>query len=187
MVSTQADSSSAAGTGAPEQETEPMTVGLWLIVIFKALTALLLWGAFVLLLFAQQQDPRNFFTNLIFRTFRGDPPAIAIHAIVSNTEFITKTMIIRVAIATVAYAMVESTEAIGLMLRKAWAKWLVILVTVSFIPVEIFEITQRPNPIKILTLVANILVLWYLVKRLVDKRSRHAAKRAGQSALAHGA
>jgi len=148
-----------------------MTLGLWLIIILKAVTALLLWGGFALLLLAQQSNPQDFFSVLVHRLFRGNPPGIAIRYIAENTGFITRTMIIRVALATAAYGAVESTEAIGLLLRKRWAEWLVILVTGSFIPVEIFEIVMRPNPVKVLTLVANVLVLWYLLKRMFDKRA----------------
>src|SRR5205814_10427333 len=115
---------------------EPMTIGLWLIILLKAVTALLLWAAFVLLLLARESNPQDFFSVLVHRLFRGNPPGIAIRYIATNTEFITRAMLTRVALATVVYAAVESTEAIGLFLRKAWAEWLVILVTVSFIPVE---------------------------------------------------
>src|SRR5438067_13158032 len=69
------------------QQEEPMTVGLWLIIALKGITGLLLWGAFVLLLIAQRENPRDFFSDLIFRTFRGNPPDLAIRFFVSNTEF----------------------------------------------------------------------------------------------------
>jgi uncharacterized membrane protein (DUF2068 family) len=158
-----------------QDDERPMTLGLWLIVLLKALTALCLWATFVLLVFAQQTNPQDFFSVLVRRAFRGNPPGLAIRWLATNTEFITPTMIARVALATVAYAAVESTEAIGLLLRKAWAEWLVILVTISFIPFEVYEIIMRPHPLKGLTLAVNILVLWYLLKRLREKRRHHRA------------
>ncbi len=172
MVSTPAARSMAPPARSHDARPERLTLGLWLIIIFKGVTALLLWGAFALLLVAGREDPRNFFSILVFRTFRGNPPDLAIHFLVSNTEFITHAMVIRIAAATAAYAGIESAEAIGLLLRKAWAEWLVILVTVSFIPLEIFEIVHRPNPLKIGTLIANVIILRYLLKRLFDKRAQ---------------
>ncbi len=154
-------------------DDEPLTLGLWLIVVFKGITALLLWGAFVLLLMAGRQDPRNFFGELIFRTFRGNPPQMAIHFLVSNLDFISNAMLVRVAVATSVYAAIESLEAIGLAMRKWWAEWLVILITVSFIPLEVYEIALRPNPFKVGTLVCNIVILGYLLKRLLDNRAHH--------------
>jgi len=148
-----------------------MTVWMWLIIVSKALTALLLWSAFVLLLLARQSQPQDFFSHLVMRTFRGNPPGLAIRYIVSNTAFITRPMLSRVALGISVYALVESVEAIGLLMRKHWAEWLVILVTVSFIPLEIFEIVMRPNAVKVGTLVGNVLILGYLVKREYDKRA----------------
>lgn len=152
-------------------QRKPLTVGLWLVIILKTCTALLLWATFVLLLFVRRHDPQDFFSQLLHYLSRGNAPAVAIRYIADNTAFVTRTMITRVAAATVAYALVESTEAVGLVLRKAWAEWLVIVVTVSFVPLELFELLRRPLPFKLLTLLANILVLIYLLKRLLDKRA----------------
>lgn len=163
----------AAAADATRHAPDPdrLTWGLWLIIFFKAITALLLWGAFVLLVVAGREDPRNFFSVLIFRTFHGNPPEMALRFLVRNMEFISHAMIIRFSLATAAYAMVETAEAVGLFLRKGWAEWLVILVTVSFIPFEIYECLTRPNPIKLGSLVGNLIILWYLLKRLFDKRA----------------
>ncbi len=173
MVSTQAAVPVApAASDRSRREREPLTVGLWLIILFKAITALLLWGAFILLLAAGREDPQNFFSVLIFRTFRGNPPAVALRFLVRNLQFISSALVIRIAVATVVYALVESAEAIGLFLQKVWAEWLVILVTVSFIPLEIYEIAARPNPIKIGSFIGNVIILWYLLKRLFEKRAQ---------------
>ena len=165
-----------ASSGRESHQAEPMTLGLWLIILLKAVTALLLWTAFMLLIFARHTNPQDFFSTLLRDTFRGNPPGIAIRYIAANTEFITDAMLARVALAIAAYAAVETTEAVGLFLRKFWAEWLVILVTVSFIPLEIYEIIMRPNPVKVLTCLANIVILWYLLKRLVEKRDHHRAR-----------
>ena len=150
-----------------------MTLGLWLIVILKAVTAALLWTAFALLLMAHANNPQDFFSHLIRTLFRGNPPGLAIRYIAQNTEFISRTVLLRVALGTALYALIESVEAIGLLLRKPWAEWLVILVTVSFIPLELFELVMRPAPLKGGTLAANLVILWYLTRRLLDKRAEH--------------
>ncbi len=161
---------------ADRREAEPLTFGLWLIIAFKSTGALLLWAGFALLLVAGRDNPGDFFSHLLFRTFRGNPPDLAIRFLTHNIEFISATMVIRLAIATAAYAAIVSAEAIGLILRQWWSEWLVILVTISFIPVEVYEIVHRPNLLKVGTLVVNLIILWYLVKRRLDKRAgeRHA-------------
>ena len=172
MVSTQAATSPPVRRPDEQHphESEQLTLGLWLIIAFKAITALLLWGAFVLLIIAGREDPRNFVSILVFRTFKGNPPQMAIHFLVGNLQFISSTFVIRAALAIAAYALVESMEAIGLLLRKWWAEWLVILVTVSFIPLEVYEMALRPNFFKLGSLIVNLVILWYLLKRLLDKR-----------------
>jgi len=181
MVTAPVAAPAAAVHDAQHREPEPLTFGLWLIIFFKAITALLLWGAFALLLVAGRADPKSFFSVLIFRTFRGNPPDVALRFLVRNIQFVSSAMVIRIAVATVAYALVESAEAIGLFLRKEWAEWLVILVTVSFIPLEIFEMLTRRNPIKIASLVGNLIILWYLLKRLFEKRAQQRRAILGQS------
>jgi len=151
-----------------------MTLGLWLIVIFKGVTAVLLWAAFALLIMARQTNPQDFFSHLVRMVFHGDDPELAIRFIAQNTRFVSHAVITRVAIASAAYAVVESTEAIGLWLRKVWAEWLVIVVTVSFIPFELFEMVVQPTPWKAATLVANLIILWYLLRRVLGKRQARA-------------
>ncbi len=151
-----------------------MTIGLLLIIIFKGITAVLLWAAFALLIVARQTNPQDFFSHIVRMVFHGDDPELAVRFIAMNTKFVTHAVITRVAIASAAYALVESTEAIGLWLRKAWADWLVILVTVSFIPFELYEVVLRPNPWKGATLAGNIVILWYLLRRVLAKRQARA-------------
>ena len=172
MVSTPAAAAGRADAQrGPRDGQEPLTVGLWLIVGLKGLTALLLWAAFVVLLIAHRDDPRDFVSVMVFRAFHGNPPAPAIDFLVRNMHFISGAMVIRLAVVTAAYGLVESIEAVGLLLRKWWAEWLVILVTVSFIPFEIYELAFRPNAFRIGALIANLIVLWYLLKRMFDKRA----------------
>lgn len=165
------DASADAPSRVSSAEGHSLTAGLCLIIAFKALTAALLWAAFGLLLYARSREPSDFFSELVRHLFRGNPPGIAIRYIVHNTSFITRAMVTRVALGTAVYALLESIEAGGLLLRKAWAEWLVVLVTVSFIPLELFELAVRPMPLKALTLAANLLILGYLLRRLLGKRA----------------
>ncbi|MBV8083465.1 MAG: DUF2127 domain-containing protein [Chloroflexi bacterium] len=178
MVSTDAAPTTTAVTPpkAHAAEGEPMTLGLMLIVIFKGVTAVLLWAAFALLVMARQSNPQDFFSHLVRMVFHGDDPDLAVRFIAMNTKFITHAVITRVAIAFAAYALVESTEAIGLWMRKMWAEWLVIMVTISFIPFELYELVLRPNPWKGATLAGNLVILWYLLRRVLAKRQARARR-----------
>jgi uncharacterized membrane protein (DUF2068 family) len=67
---------------------------------------------------------------------------------------------------TLAYAAVFSTEGIGLWMGLRWAEWLTVIVTSSLIPLEIFETFHRPGIGKVLVLVGNAAIVWYLARQL---------------------
>ena len=79
-----------------------------------------------------------------------------------------------------AYALVEGIEAIGLWYQRRWAEYLTFLVTASLLPLEIYELTNRLSPFKILAFVINVAVVAYLLfaKRLFGLRGGAAAEEA---------
>ena len=69
------------------------------------------------------------------------------------------------AVATLVYGLIEASEALGLALRRRWAEYLVVLATAFFIPFEGDEVVRRPGPIRIATLLINVAVVIYLVRK----------------------
>jgi uncharacterized membrane protein (DUF2068 family) len=70
----------------------------------------------------------------------------------------------------VVYAGIFMVEGVGLIAKQRWAEWLTVLVTTSFVPLEIYEITRHPGPIRIATLAVNLAIVAYLVARLRRRR-----------------
>jgi len=64
------------------------------------------------------------------------------------------------------------TEGTGLALRKRWAEYFTILVTASFLPLEIYELAHRVTAIKIVVMAINVAILAYLVGRVVKNPKR---------------
>src|SRR6516162_9358530 len=64
------------------------------------------------------------------------------------------------------YAMLFYTEGFGLFLDKLWAEYLTIATTAGLVPFELFELSRRITPLKIQVLVANLLIVAYLVWRV---------------------
>jgi uncharacterized membrane protein (DUF2068 family) len=78
----------------------------------------------------------------------------------------------RIGMLALAYAAIFLVEGVGLLLRKRWAEWLTVVVTTSFIPLEIYELAKRFGMGKVLTLVVNIAIVAYLLwRRLSESRS----------------
>jgi uncharacterized membrane protein (DUF2068 family) len=75
-----------------------------------------------------------------------------------------------------AYAALFSVEGVGLLTRKVWGEWLTIIITTSFIPLEIYEIVHKGSPIKAVVLVANILIVIYLLARRIHASHEHGLK-----------
>lgn len=74
------------------------------------------------------------------------------------------------------YAALFTVEGVGLLRRRVWAEWLTIIITTSFIPLEIYELITKGSPIKAAVLVANILIVIYLIARRIHASHTHGIK-----------
>lgn len=76
-----------------------------------------------------------------------------------------------------AYSAVEGIEAVGLWYQRRWAEYLTFIVTTSLLPLEVYEIVNRPTVFKILAFVVNLAIVIYLLlaKRLFGLRGGAAA------------
>ncbi|SFF34444.1 Uncharacterized membrane protein, DUF2068 family [Actinacidiphila alni] len=86
------------------------------------------------------------------------------------------------------YALIEVVEGVGLWFGKRWAEYLAVVATAAFLPIEIYELTEKVSYFKIGTLALNILAVLYILigKRLFGIRGGHAAfeaERRGESLL----
>ena len=66
-------------------------------------------------------------------------------------------------VGTFLYAGIYLTEGVGLVLRKRWAEYLTIISTAGFVPLEVYEIVQRVDFVRITVLLVNIAIVAYLV------------------------
>jgi uncharacterized membrane protein (DUF2068 family) len=82
-------------------------------------------------------------------------------------------------IGSLLYAAVFVTEGIGLLFRKIWAELLTVIVTISFVPLEVYELLDRATWSRAAVLVANLAIVVYLLWRLRRQRvwpfHRHGA------------
>lgn len=77
-----------------------------------------------------------------------------------------------VALVAAAYAVLEGAEAVGLWLARRWAEYLTFVATTLLLPLEVYELTKKLSPFKILALVVNLAIVVYLLfaKRLFGLR-----------------
>ncbi len=72
----------------------------------------------------------------------------------------------------IIYGLLEIVEGLGLLWRRRWAEYLVLIATSAFLPVEVDELVRHPTPVKGIAFVVNIAIVVYLVwrKRLFLER-----------------
>lgn len=81
------------------------------------------------------------------------------------------------AILLAAYAVIELIEGIGLWLVKRWGEYFAVVATAAFLPLEIYELTEKQSAFKFATFGLNVLAVVYLLvaKRLFGLRGGRAA------------
>jgi uncharacterized membrane protein (DUF2068 family) len=75
------------------------------------------------------------------------------------------------ALSTLAYASVRSTEAYGLWREREWAQWFSLLSTALYLPPELYWILRNPSSLKSAVLVTNIVMFLFMLSLCVNGRS----------------
>jgi len=96
---------------------------------------------------------------------------------VNEAFSLSSTTLTWIALALLAYAAVQFVEATGLWLMKRWGEYFAVVATSVFLPVEIYELTDRVTVLRILLLLINVAAVVWLIwsKRLFGVRGGGAA------------
>ena len=78
------------------------------------------------------------------------------------------------------YGLLQVLEGIGLWSLRRWGEYVAVVGTTIFIPLEVYELTDKVSWLKIVALVVNVAAVLYLLltKRLFGIRGGHAAYEA---------
>lgn len=157
----------------------------WLVLIaaYKLLGALLFVaigvGAFRLV----GQDIDDVLTH-IASDLHFNPEWRFVNFVLDKISLLDDPMLRRIGLGAFCYAGLGVLEAAGLYLEKAWGEYLTVIITASFLPLEIHELIRRLTSVRVGLFVANLFVLGYLVKLLAERtthRRRAARPVEGQS------
>jgi uncharacterized membrane protein (DUF2068 family) len=136
--------------------------GLMLIGLFKLAKAIFFFcigaGAVHLL----HKDVGDEVTRLALR-LRFDPESRLVALLLHKADLIDAHRLRQISVGTFGYSALALTEGIGLLLEKVWAEYLTLLLTVSFLPWELYELVRRPDWFRLSLLIINLAVLAYLV------------------------
>jgi len=95
-----------------------------------------------------------------------NPNANWVRQIVEKLRRIHSNADVLFGVLAIAYGALEGVEAFGLWRRRRWAEWLTVIATSLFLAPEIWELTKGVSLLKVGALVANLLIVGYLVWRL---------------------
>jgi uncharacterized membrane protein (DUF2068 family) len=152
-------------TETPSQEETGASVhdrGLLTIAIFKLAKSAFFFSIGVGAIHFLHKDLRDPILWLA-RSFRFDPESRAVSLLLDKVDLIGPYRLREIGIATFAYSALALTEGVGLLLERTWAEYLTLILTVSFVPWELYELIFRPSAIRVAVFLINLAVLWYLV------------------------
>ena len=107
---------------------------------------------------------------------RFDPEGRFISRVLDKLALVSPHKLRLISAGIFCYAALDVLEGTGLVLGKAWAEYLTLIVTASFLPWEFFEIIRHPSWPKCFLTLINIAVVVYLAAYLQKRlRERTAA------------
>jgi uncharacterized membrane protein (DUF2068 family) len=148
--------------------------GLLLIGLFKLAKAIFFFGMGIGAIHLLHKDLEDEVTRLALR-FKFDPESRFIALLLDKVDLIDAHRLRQISAATFAYSALALTEGIGLLREKVWAEYLTLILTISFLPWELYELARRPDWFRFSLLLINLAVLWYLIWLLRRKKLLGAA------------
>jgi uncharacterized membrane protein (DUF2068 family) len=144
---------------------------LMLIAAFKLGQAMLFIAAGVSVLRLMHHD----LPDLVLRWahhMHFSPESHIVDFVLDRVSIVNDKLLRRFGVGLFAYAALGSVEGIGLYLEKAWAEYMTLGITASFLPWEIFEVFRRSTWVRVGLLIVNVLVFLYLLKVVVEREKQ---------------
>ena len=155
----------ARATGEKEAPRRHRDWGLLIIAIFKLVKGVLLLIVGIGALTLIHKDVAELAARLVDH-FRVDPNNTHVHSLLTKLGVVDARRLEEISAGTFFYSALLLTEGTGLLLKKRWAEYFTVIVTASFIPMEIYELVKRVTFTRTCLIVVNLAIVWYLVKRL---------------------
>ena len=159
------------GSGAEAVEGQPAAhdSGLLLIGVFKVLKSLFFFclgiGVFHLMNKDLSDEVMHVATALRF-----DTDGRFVSFLLEKVSLIDVHRLRQIGLFDFGYSVIALIEGYGLVTEKVWAEYLTLILTICFMPYEIYELVRKPSWLWFCLLLINLGVLLYLVWLLQRKR-----------------
>jgi uncharacterized membrane protein (DUF2068 family) len=148
-----------------------------LIAAFKLLKGVLLLAAAFGTLKLLHKDVAAEVANVL-DMFQINPNHLYIQRLLDKFSGLNDDKLKAISAGAFFYAGLLLTEGTGLALQKRWGEYFSIIVTSSFIPLEIYELVKHPSVAKGFVLLINIAVVAYLVREVRRSPEEYATSSA---------
>ncbi len=144
--------------------------GLLMIGLFKLGKAILFFGIGVGAIHMLHKDLGDEVVRLAM-ALKFDPESRFVSILLEKADLIDTHRLREIGLATFGYSALALTEGVGLLLEKVWAEYLTLILTISFLPWELYELARQPNWFRLGLLGINLVVLIYLMWLLRRKKN----------------
>ena len=148
-----------------QAEQKPHDRVIWLIAALKTFKGVLLLAAAIGLLKLMHRDVADVVWQCI-QTLHVDPENRYVQTLLVKASIANERQLQALSIGSFVYAGLLLIEGAGLFLQKRWAKYFSVMITASFIPLEVWELMKKFSPAKTVVIAANIAIVLYLVVKL---------------------
>lgn len=112
---------------------------------------------------------------------RFDPEGRFVTLLLDKVALISPHRLKEIGAAIFAHAALDIVEGIGLILRKLWAEFITLGFSAFFVPIEIYELTQRVTWIRLAIIAINVAVVIYLAFHVQMRIRLHELRRKRQA------
>lgn len=148
------------------------------IAVFELVKGLVGFSVGVALLLLLHKDLRDVAENIL-DFLHIDPTGHFAQMVVEEASKINESNILVFAGLAFVYTLVRLVEAYGLWFLRTWAEWFAIISGAIYLPVEIYEIFQKPTIVRFLILFGNVIIVSYLI--YVRYESHHQKNQTTES------
>ena len=148
------------GDAAPGKKRAPT---LYAIIVIKLLKGLLFVTVAIIAYTLSDNDLPAEYRNALHH-LRLNPERKFWANLAIQVGNLTERKVVLAAAGTLIYSLFSLVEGVGLIFRVSWAGWMAIGESAFFIPIEIYELSQRFTWTVLIILALNILIVWYLLE-----------------------
>ena len=112
----------------------------------------------------------------LIEILRFDPGNSFINTLLDDLSLVNDRRLRQLSVFTFAYAALDFLEGSGLVLQKAWAEYVTLVLTAAFLPLEILKSLHHPTWWKLLLILVNAAIVYYLIWLLRQNRARLQAR-----------